>query len=143
MSMSREETLAENRYARKRRAGTPSVGHAKPMRRKPKSHLQALFLKRLDEELSARELTVNAFTKRAGAPGQSTMNPIFNATTDPRLGTVDKIANALGIPAWHLFIERSDIPSHRRGTISKFPEAPGIGRQHSVLTGSDKSKKQA
>jgi transcriptional regulator with XRE-family HTH domain len=95
----------------------------------PASVLQEVFLKRLREELERQGLSGNALSRRAGAPAQMTINDVMNGA-DPRLKTVDQIARALGIPAWHLLTET--VGNKRQdGTVHKFPELypPIFGRR--------------
>ena len=125
------DTLADYRYLRKRRAANYENGHLiemaldkKRLRKQPKSVLQALFIKRVWEELGERGLSPNALSQRPGGPAQKTLDDAL-AGSDPRLKTVSEIAVALGIQPWELLMERSDV-GRRHGTVTPFPQPPVI-----------------
>lgn len=93
--------------------------------KKPKTVLQEMFLKRVREEMGA--LSVNELARRPGAPRQSTFNEVMNGA-DPRLETVYRIAVALNIAPWELFLDRADVVRLRTKTdtnVSKVTQLPG------------------
>jgi transcriptional regulator with XRE-family HTH domain len=80
-----------------------------------------VFVKRLKEELQRQGISINALSRREGAPKQRTLNDVVNGA-DPRLETVDQIATALGVPAWTLFVEQDQYT--RR--VVEFPTYPKV-----------------
>lgn len=121
--------LPENRLSVKRYAVKPVVGQFRAMpsqrQKKPKTVLQAIFIKRVKEEMG--ELSGNELSKRPGGPPQTTFNDVLNGA-DPRLETVHQIATALNIPAWHLFLEKSDLVRLRTETPNNVREFPALPR---------------
>lgn len=102
----------------------------KPMKqakkKAPKTTLQALFIRRVQQEMDARDLSENALCARVGGLKQRTLNDVMNGA-DPRLETVYKIATALGINPWHLFLEAQDIPANVRDRgVLNFPSIPHL-----------------
>lgn len=103
-------------------------------KKKPKTPLQELFIRRVLEEKG--ELSATAIAGRKGGPKQRTLNDILNGA-DPRLEAVYRIATALNIPAWQLFLEKADVVrllTPRSDNVSKLPEPPRIldrGHLHS------------
>ena len=92
----------------------------------PKTDLQKLFLKRIQEELDARGLSRNALCSRVGGPPQTTFNDVMRGA-DPRLETIHQIATALGMPAWKLLIEKSDIAAAPVAeNVTSFPGYPSM-----------------
>lgn len=67
--------------------------------------LRELFVRRVREEMYAQELSVNALSKRVGAPRQTTLNDVLAKGADPRLETVYQTAFALGVQPWELLVE--------------------------------------
>ena len=95
-------------------------------KKSPKTPLQALFLRRVQQELDARGLSQNALCGRVGGLKQRTLNDVMNGA-DPRLETVYQVATALGINPWHLFVEAEDIPASARGRgVLSFPAIPHL-----------------
>lgn len=122
------EVLAENRYLRKRSAAFSAFRHRLrvPRKRKhpptaPKTDLQAVFLKRVGEQLAVLGISRLALSKRVGGPPQKTLNDVMNGA-DPRLETVHQIATALGVPAWTLFVE--SVQAERK--VLEFPTYPKV-----------------
>lgn len=121
--MSHDVTLAENRLQRKRQTVSTEKGHRYPMRKQGKrreirSPLQAIFLKRVEEELQRQGLSRAQLAKRVGAPPQTTLNDVMLGA-DPRLETVYGVATALGIPAISLLTESS-------ASLHRLPSYPSI-----------------
>jgi hypothetical protein len=143
--MTHTTNLPENRLERKRYAVRTLVGQriGVPSKRskKPRTVLQALFIKRVKEEMGA--LSGNELSRRPGGPPQTTFNDVMNGA-DPRLETVYQIATALNIPAWHFFIERTDLVRLRTGSPTEPPSSvtslPGYPKmlEHGVKKGETK-----
>jgi transcriptional regulator with XRE-family HTH domain len=78
-----------------------------------KSDLQKLFIRRLGEEMDARAMSDNALAKLARTIGheigQTSISAIRRGKQDPSLEKVNALADALGIPAWVLFMEPGQI----------------------------------
>lgn len=131
--MSHTQTLAENRYERKRYAVSGKKGQFCGMATKPKeplSDLHKLFLKRVQEELDHRGLSRKGLSERTGGPSQTTFNDTMRGA-DPRLSTINEIATALGIQAWQLFIESADASRKNVTNVKNFPQPEKmIGKSH-------------
>lgn len=124
--MSHAQSLAENRYQSKRYAVSREKGHLFRMAAKvkePKTPLQALFLKRVQEEMDKRGLSRAGLSGRTGGPSQTTFNDTMRGS-DPRLETVYEIATALGIQAWQLLRESADVERENVTNVKNFPQ-PG------------------
>lgn len=102
---------------------------AKPIGQKwrPKTHLQALFLKRLVQEMAAQNLNTNSLSKREWAPPQRTIHDVL-AGRDPTLETVWRLAIALDVPAHELMREKPEGAVSPRG-VSPLPSYPRILQQ--------------
>ena len=74
-------------------------------KRRPKTTLNALFMKRVEEEIEAQRATQNQVANRVGAVRQRTLNDILNGA-DPRLSTVFQVATAIGCQPWELLVEK-------------------------------------
>lgn len=78
-----------------------------------KSELQALFAKRLKEEMDARKLSGNGLARIAAKAGhrlgQPTISRILDGKQDPSLERVYAIAESLGLPAWFLLTDASQV----------------------------------
>jgi transcriptional regulator with XRE-family HTH domain len=102
-------TLAGCCYVRKRYVANPAFGHAEGM----KSDLQKLFVRRLGEEMDVRAMSDNGLAKLARTIGheigQTTISAIRRGKQDPSLEKVNALADALGVPAWALFMEAGHI----------------------------------
>lgn len=130
--MSMPQNLTVNRLERKRNAVFIGFGHRegmprtdKPTKKKPiKSPLQEVFLKRVQEEMTAQSINVTQLAGRVGAPPQTTLNDIVSLQADPRLEQVYKIATALQVPAISLLTELKTI-----GNIHTLPGIPTIAGQ--------------
>lgn len=110
--------------------------------KEPKTDLQRLFLKRVQEELDRRGLSRKALSERAGGPSQTTFNDTMRGS-DPRLKTVHEIATALGIQAWQLLRESADVEREKVTNIKNFPQREKmIGKRgkSSLKKQSDRSK---
>lgn len=97
----------------------------KPIKKKPlRSHLQAVFLKRVREEMEAQGLTsINQLAAREGAPPQTTLNDILSMQSDPRLSQVQKIAVALGqTTAVSLLTESIAVAVPRGKNVHQMPD---------------------
>ena len=138
--MSHGEILAENRSESKRYAARRNFGHRlrlMPAKKKePKSPLQKIFLKRVQEEMDRQGLTRNKLSERVGAPPQTTLNDIMNGA-DPRLENVHGIAFALGVAAVELLTEKS-----LSGTVHIMPNYPRISG-HADKKSQDVKKRRA
>lgn len=122
--------------AHRKRMGRPR--EKKPQA--PKSKAQAMFIRRVREELG--ETSVTALSKRDGAPAQRTINDVLNGA-DPKLATVQQIADALNIPVWQLFLEKADVVrllTPRDDNVRKLPEPPRMLQKPS-FSGRDKGRK--
>lgn len=99
----------------------------KPLKKRPiKSPLQAVFLKRVQEEMRRQGLeNPTQLSKRVGAPPQTTLNDILSLQADPRLSQIHKIAQALSVSAVSLLTELN-VSS---GNITALPSVPPIGRK--------------
>lgn len=125
------QNLTVNRLERKRNAVADDFGHClgmprtdKPTKKKPiKSPLQEVFLKRVQEEMTAQHINVTQLAGRVGAPPQTTLNDIVSLQADPRLEQVYKIAAALQVPAISLLTEI------KVGNIHTLPSVPTIAGQ--------------
>jgi hypothetical protein len=118
------KTLPENRYERKRYAVNQDFRQIAVVRkpgkkREIRSPLQAVFLKRVQEEMANQRINPNQLSKRVGAPRQTTINDVMLGA-DPRLETVHGIAIALGVPAVSLLTES-------RTAVHQLPGYPQIG----------------
>lgn len=126
------QNLTENRLERKRYAVKGGLGHFRGMaasrRKKPKTALQELFLRRVQEEMERLGISRNELAGRAGGPKQSTFNEIMNGS-DPRLEQVHKIAVALGVSAWELLAYPKVVEKRQAGSVTKFPEQPVLGQR--------------
>lgn len=127
--MSHLEILTENRLLGKRNAVTVNFGHllgvprtSKPTEKKaPRSKLQKVFLKRVQEVMELRSIkNPTQLSKLMGAPSQTTLSDILVKGADPRLETVNAIADALDVPAISLLTEQN------LGNIHAFPSVPTI-----------------
>jgi transcriptional regulator with XRE-family HTH domain len=87
-----------------------------------RSDLQAIFLRRVKEELARQEISQNQLSKREGAPAQKTINDMLKGA-DPRLETVQSVADALGVPVVSLLLD-----TRLTSNIQKLPSYPTIGR---------------
>ena len=126
-----EQILAVNRYECKRYAAKVKKAHLCGMaakKKEPRSALQTLFLRRVQEEMDRRGLSRNAVSSRAGGPAQRTFNDIMNGA-DPRLENVAAIATALGIQAWQLFRESADLNVTDSTKVKNFPQPPRMIRK--------------
>lgn len=104
---------------------------ASARKKAPKTRLQALFIKRVEEELERLQISRNELCGRVGAPKQSTFNEIMNGA-DPRLEQIQKISDALGVHACDLLTESSAVGEslHRSANVRKLPTYPPmIGQQ--------------
>jgi len=119
------ETLAVSRLKVKHPAASKGLGHRFHMRRakkrEPKSHLQAIFMKRVAEEMEKQQVSGLGLSKREGAPPQRTLADVLNGA-DPRLETVEAFAKALGVMAVDLLTEVKKLPDN----VRKLPGYPPI-----------------
>lgn len=119
---------------------------ASARQKKPKTVLQALFIKRVEQELERQGISRNALAGRTGAPSQSTLNEILNGS-DPRLEQVHKIAVALGVQAYELLAERPVGESLQTGNnirhLPSYPPMIGQGAKPMVNKAHDKRKRRA
>lgn len=97
-------------------------------KKKPKTALQELFIKRVQEEMDAKGLSQNAVSSRVGGPPQKTFNDVMNGA-DPRLETVSQIAFALSVPVWRLMMERSDAAA-QQSNVKQFGGPRETGAIH-------------
>lgn len=78
-----------------------------------KSALQRMFVKRLQEEMTARRLSANALARLCKASeldvGYATISRILSGKQDPTLQKVDALSSAIGLPSWFLFTESSQV----------------------------------
>lgn len=131
------ELLAENRYLRKRSAANSKKSHRDGVagrtrerrKREPKTPLQALFIRRVGEELHRLGWSVNELgvkSKSLGGAPQRTIADVMSGA-DPRLETVYQIATALGLPAYQLLTE-SDGKRQSRfpDNVRELPKPPGM-----------------
>lgn len=110
-------------------------------KREPRSQLQAVFLKRVREEMAAQGLlhqdgrpNVTQLSKRHGAPSQTTINDVMRGA-DPRLGTVQAFAIALEVASVSLLTEQKF-----QGNIHNLPHVPTIaGRIDKAAAHNDKT----
>lgn len=116
----------------------------KPRVQEPRTNLQRVFMRRVQQEMTRQHIrSRNALTKRVGAPPQTTFNGVMNGA-DPTLETVSQIAEALGVQAWTLFIEReaSEGDSPAPNVVSLPPSPPPIGLGQQIASNkSGKGKK--
>jgi transcriptional regulator with XRE-family HTH domain len=121
--------LAVPRYRVKRSAAKAVIADASSMatvrQKPPKTALQKLFLKRVQQEMDAKGLSRNAVASRVGGPPQRTFNDVMNGA-DPRLETVAQIAYALGLNPWELFIEKTDLRKPNPLNVSQFPDNAAV-----------------
>lgn len=73
--------------------------------KRPETHLQAVFIKRMKEELEKRQLSVLGFSKLEGAPRERTLADVLHAGAVPRLTLVHQCAVALNIPVISLLVD--------------------------------------
>jgi transcriptional regulator with XRE-family HTH domain len=90
-------------------------------KREIRSPLQAVFLKRVDEEMKKQGISRNQLAQRVGAPPQTTLNDVMLGA-DPRLETVFGFAVALGVAPVSLLTESTT----QTGIIYKLPVYPKI-----------------
>jgi len=125
------QTLADFRLVRKRRAANVGRWQAMLMpkasklrrRKPPKSGLQTLLIARVTEEMEARGLNPNALSRRPGAPKQRTLDDVIYGGADPRLSTVQQIADGLGVHPLELLSQASGA---KRDKVFHFPQYPQI-----------------
>lgn len=103
---------------------------------KVKSQLQALFIRRLHEEMKKQGLSDNALSARCDAlklpVGQSSVSRITGGRQDPSLENVHALAAALDLPAWYLLTEANDAgweiirppAPPRRASVTDLPGYP-------------------
>jgi transcriptional regulator with XRE-family HTH domain len=96
----------------------------KAKKKEVKSPLQAVFLRRLHDEMERQGLSGNALAQREGAPPQRTIADVLNGA-DPRLETVNGLAVALGVRPVDLLTQAKGIPE-KVHQISPYP--PILGR---------------
>lgn len=97
-------------------------------------HALADNLRRLMED---GELTQQQLAARTGV-SQKAISDLLNyggtSSKEPRLGTIEKLADGLGIPAWQLQIPNLPIELLRNHTLSKvvenFRDAGAVGREN-------------
>jgi transcriptional regulator with XRE-family HTH domain len=90
----------------------------------PETALQAIFIKRVREELDERQLTPRQFAQMVGAPKERTIYDVLNRGAVPGLTVVAQVAAALQIPAYQLMIERiarQEIPTNIRKLPERYP----------------------
>lgn len=112
--------------------------------KKWKSDLQAMFAKRLGEEMDERKLSGNDLARIAQKSGrrlgQPTISRILNGKQDPGLEKIDAIADALGLPAWYLMTDAA----HVEQRVIRTPPAPNVVKLASpyqrILLGHAKTK---
>jgi transcriptional regulator with XRE-family HTH domain len=90
-------------------------------KREIRSPLQAVFLRRVEEEMRNQGISRNQLAKRVGAPPQTTLNDVMLGA-DPRLETVYGVAVALGVAPVSLLTESTT----NAGIIYKLPVYPKI-----------------
>lgn len=83
-------------------------------KKEPQSRLQAIFIKRVFEELARQGISQNQLSQRERGPDQKTLNDVLNGA-DPRLKTVQQIALALDVPAISLLTESTATIHHLPG----------------------------
>lgn len=75
--------------------------------------LETLFAERLKAELDDRQLSANALAKAAKARGfklgQTSVSRILELKQAPTLEKVHEIAETLGVPAWYLLTDKSQV----------------------------------
>jgi hypothetical protein len=101
-----------------------------PRKKAPKPHetiLQTIFVKRVKEELAARELSVLQFSKLIGAPKERTLADVLNAGSVPGLTVVHQCATALGVPVASLL---TDMPIRNQeiltNNVRHLPRLPSV-----------------
>lgn len=81
-----------------------------------RSPLQAVFMRRVEEEMRNQGISRNQLAQRVGAPPQTTLNDVMLGA-DPRLETVYGVAVALGVAPVSLLTESTT----NSGIIYKLP----------------------
>lgn len=120
---------------------------ASARKKAPKTDTQALFIKRVEEELKRLQISRNELSRRVGAPSQSTLNEILNGA-EARLTQIHKIATALGVQVWELFKERQAVGESRQpgNNVRKLPDFPPIIGQQAkppVIKAHDRKKSRS
>lgn len=98
------------------------------MRKKkaPKSGLQSVFVARVLEEMESRGLNPNSLSKRPGAPKQRTLDDVVYGGADPRLSTVQQVADGLGMHPLELLSQSV----RGRDKTLQFPRYPDVNQGH-------------
>jgi transcriptional regulator with XRE-family HTH domain len=110
-----DRTLADFCSPRKQNNADRRFCHYYGVKAQPKSQLQRRFIRRLDEEMKARQISQATLASRTKGldgdeeVGQTTISAILRGKHDPKLGTVSSICRALGLPAWSLMLEPDDV----------------------------------
>lgn len=75
--------------------------------KEPETVLQAIFIKRVKQELEDRQLTPRQFAMLVGAPKERTIYDVLNRGAVPGLTVVHQCAVALNLKATDLLVERA------------------------------------
>lgn len=105
-----------------------------------KSDLQETFARRVREELGRRQMSGNALARLAESMnlelGQPSVSRILKGKQDPSLEIVAAIAQALGVPAWYLMTEASQVeervirtPAMQQKVVRLRSPYPSIGTE--------------
>jgi len=137
-------TLADNRYNCKRYAANEVLRHGKPVGKsrkprqpkEPKSWLHALFIRRLHEELKARDLNPNRLHE-LGAKQRTVADALRGS--DPRLSTILKVAQAMGMASPADLLREGK--QHRSGEVVTLKRQAAMLDQGN-LTSTDRKKRQ-
>lgn len=97
-------------------AGRPRTRPAKP----PETVLQAIFIKRVKEELG--NISVTELSTRPGAPPQRTLNDVINGGVVPGLTVVAGIAAALGVHPWQLMQDKASKSQENLTNVRRLPD---------------------
>ena len=76
----------------------------KPKPSEPEHPIRAVIVKNLERELNARKWSYSRLAKECGLPSPR-ISEIMTRRFEPRLGTLQKIADALGVKLFTLLIE--------------------------------------
>lgn len=105
--------------------GQPAFGHYCAQMR---GELQALFIRRVREEMDARSLSINAVARAAKSHGhrlgKSTVARILAGEQDPTLEKIVVLSEVFGVPAWFLLTD----PSHVEQRVIRQPTMTNVVR---------------
>lgn len=111
--------------------------------KKHETILQTVFVKRMKEELEARQLSVLAFSRLTGAPRERTLADVLYAGAVPRLTVVHQCAVALNLPVMDLLVDKPTKSQENLTNVRKLPVRypPIFGARREINTGSKKPKR--